>query len=249
MPKDYCHKVFNEKMPFDLNKKTVLVIVPAFNEEESIQNVLQELAMLTFKVSVLVVDDGSVDRTSDRGREQGISVITLPFNLGIGGAMQTGYKFAKDYGYDIAVQVDGDGQHDVKYLKDLLEPVIHDEVDMSIGSRFIPPRLGYQSSLIRRVGIIFFARLISMLTGYKVTDPTSGFRAVNKNLIDIFVSYYPSDYPEPEAIVVAKRYGCRIREIPVEMRPRCAGNSSIRYLKTCYYMIKVTLAVFVEKLK
>ncbi len=227
----------------------ILIIIPAYNEEESIAGIIKEVLALNLSVSVLVIDDGSTDNTTSVAKDLGVDVISLPINLGIGGAVQTGYKFAQKNGFDIAVQVDGDGQHDVTYLNALLEPIIKEEADMAIGSRFIPPYLGYQSSFIRRIGINFFAYLISFLTEYKVTDPTSGFRAVNKTLIDVFADYYPADYPEPEAIVVAGRVKSRIQEVPVEMRARKTGNSSIRYLKTLYYMIKVTFAIVMEKFK
>ena len=158
-------------------------------------------------------------------------------------------KYADKYHYDFVVQIDGDGQHDPKYLLNILEPVMQGKLDMCIGSRFLPPFLGYQSSFVRRIGINFFAGLISFLTGLKTTDPTSGFRAFNRKVIEVFAEYYPQDYPEPEAIVVAKRYGARIEEVPVQMRKRASGSSSIRYIRTLYYMVKVTLAILVNQIK
>jgi len=232
-----------------MDHQKILIIVPAYNEEGNIQTTIDEIFLLPFSLDVLVVNDGSSDHTSLRARKTKAKVIDLPFNLGIGGAVQTGFIFARDHGYDIAVQVDGDGQHDVLYLEKLLIPVQNNDVDMTIGSRFIPPYLGYQSSVIRRIGIHFFAHLISFLTQYKITDPTSGFRAFNKKMIKIFAQYYPQDFPEPEAIVVAGRYASRVKEIPVQMRKRSSGNSSIRYLLTLYYMIKVTFAIVLGKLK
>jgi len=233
-----------------MNQKNVLIIIPAYNEEGNIQKIIEEIfALENPHLSVLVVDDGSSDATLREARQTKAFVVTHPFNLGIGGAVQTGFKFAQEKGFDIAVQVDGDGQHDARYLKVLLAPVLRDECDVVIGSRFLPPYLGYQSSFIRRLGINFFAELISALTAYKITDPTSGFRACNKKMIDIFAAYYPQDFPEPEAILVAGRHKVRIQEVPVQMRQRGAGNSSIRYLNTLYYMIKVTFAIVLDKLK
>lgn len=233
----------------NLSHQKVLIIIPAYNEAENIVKTIDELLSLQLPLSILVVNDGSKDQTAQEAKKTGVMVISLPFNLGIGGAVQTGFKYAHQHQFDIAVQVDGDCQHDAHFLEKLLEPVIKNEVDMAIGSRFIPPYVGYRSSFVRRIGINFFAGLISWLTDCKVTDPTSGFRAFNRKMIKIFADYYPSDFPEPEAIVVARRHQARIKEVPVEMRKRIAGNSSIRYLKTLYYMIKVTFAIFLDKIK
>ncbi len=235
--------------PETLQQVKTLIIVPAYNEEGSIVKTVNEILDLGGSLSVVVVNDGSTDNTAREARTTRAYVISLPFNLGIGGAVQTGFKFAQQNGFDLAVQVDGDGQHDINFLKRLIEPVINNEADMSIGSRFIPPFLGYQSSFVRRIGINFFARLISVITQYKVTDPTSGFRAYNKKMIALFAKYYPHDFPEPEAIVVAGRYRARIVEVPVVMRKRFSGNSSIRYFKTLYYMIKVTIAIILGRMK
>ncbi len=233
-----------------MKEKKILIIIPAYNEEGNIRNIVDEISVLQdHTLSVLIINDGSSDRTLSEVKQTNAFVVSHPFNLGIGGAVQTGFKFARDKGFDVAVQVDGDAQHDVRYLQRLLAPVLKDEVDMSIGSRFLPPYLGYQSSFIRRIGINFFAGLIGFLTAYKITDPTSGFRAYNKKMIKIFADYYPQDFPEPEAILVAGRHKARIQEIPVQMRQRLAGSSSIRYLKTLYYMVKVTFAIILDKLK
>lgn len=227
----------------------ILVIVPAYNEAQNISRVIGELSAFHLPVDILVVDDGSSDQTSFEARKTLASVVTLPFNLGVGGAVQTGIIYAKQKGYDIAVQMDGDGQHDPRYLQALLQPVFDNKADMVIGSRFLKPFTGYTSSFVRRIGIHFFARLISFLTGYHVTDPTSGFRAFNRKAIMIFSKDYPVDFPEPEAIVLAKRYGLRLVEEPVEMRERIYGSSSIRYLRTLYYMIKVTFAIVLDMIK
>jgi glycosyltransferase involved in cell wall biosynthesis len=229
--------------------KKLLIILPAFNEEGNIRRTIEEIFALNLDCTVCVVNDGSSDATASEACLTPARVISLPFNLGIGGAVQTGFRLAEKEGFEFAIQVDGDGQHDPRYIKTILEPVMQGKVDMSIGSRFLPPYLGYQSSFVRRIGIHFFAYLISVLTDCKVTDPTSGFRCFNRKLIRLFASYYPQDFPEPEAIVVARRYNAKIVEVPVEMRKRSSGNSSIRYLKTLQYMIKVTLAILLDRLK
>ncbi|MCA9401150.1 MAG: glycosyltransferase family 2 protein [Candidatus Omnitrophica bacterium] len=244
----------NTEVSFQKNKNElsswkVLIIIPAFNEGLNIQRTIQEILQLALPVEIIVINDGSKDDTAQKARELGVAVVSLPYNLGIGGAVQTGYRYAKKNNFDIAIQVDGDAQHDVTYLKALLRPIFNGEADMTIGSRFIPPFTGYQSSFVRRIGIHFFANLISLISKCRITDPTSGFRAVNKHLINIFAEYYPDDFPEPEAIMVAARHRSRVLEVPVQMRKREYGNSSIRYLKTLYYMIKVTFAVVLDKLK
>ncbi len=226
-----------------------LIIVPAYNEAGNIKKTVQEISSVPFPVDVLVVDDGSTDDTFREALSAGAFAASLPFNLGVGGAVQTGLRFAMERGYHYAVQVDGDGQHDVSFLKLLMEPVLAGQADIAIGSRFTGPFVGYRSSFIRRIGINFFARLISFLIQYKITDPTSGFRAFNRRTIDIFAADYPYDYPEPEAIVLARRSGLRVVEVPVQMRKRASGHSSIRYFRTLYYMIKVTFAILLDMIK
>lgn len=230
-------------------EESVLIIVPAFNESGNIARTVKELLSLRMPLTVLVVDDGSQDATALEARQAGARVVSLPFNIGIGGAVQTGFQYAIDKGFSLAVQVDGDDQHDVSFLERLIEPIKTQQADMVIGSRFLPPFIGYRSSLVRRLGIHFFASLISLLTGTKVTDPTSGFRAFNRRVMRIFVCEYPHDFPEPEAIMVARRYSARIKEVPVKMRKRQTGHSSIRYLATLYYMIKVTSAILFNMIK
>ncbi len=229
--------------------KKILVIVPAYNESGSIKGTLQEIRQTAIDLDVVVIDDGSTDGTRDDVSSLGEEVVSLPFNLGIGGAVQTGFLYAEENDYDVVVRIDGDGQHDVRYLGDLLQPVLNDEVDIVVGSRFIPPFLGYRSSLIRRVGIHFFANLLSWLTRSRITDSTSGFQAFHRNAVKVFAESYPHDFPEPESVVVAKRTGLRMKEVPVQMRKRSAGHSSIRYLVTLYYMVKVTFAVFISMIK
>jgi len=163
--------------------------------------------------------------------------------------VQTGFQYAQTHGYDIAVQFDGDGQHEAGYLNALIAPVAEGKMDIAVGSRFIHPDNTYKSSFVRRIGIHFFAHLISFLTQYQITDPTSGFRAFNRRVIAVFAEDYPSDFPEPESIVIASRYGLRLAEVPVEMRKRQGGVSSIRYFNTLYYMVKVTFAILLNMIK
>ncbi|MEI8011224.1 MAG: glycosyltransferase family 2 protein [Candidatus Omnitrophota bacterium] len=226
-----------------------LVIIPAFNEAEAITGIVREVLAQPVRVAVLVVDDGSSDDTSVRAAAAGAMVVRLPFNLGIGGAVQTGYRYALRHGYDIAVQVDGDGQHDPLFLATLIRPVIDGEADMSIGSRFLIKQDGFRSSACRRVGIRFFSALIRCLTRRTVTDPTSGFRACGRRFIRVFAAYYPSDYPEPEAVMVVHRLGGGLAEVPVVMRARRSGVSSIAFLKPFYYMLKVSGAILLHMLK
>ncbi len=227
----------------------VLVIIPAFNESGAIAMTVREVLSSDVPLTALVVDDGSSDDTALRAQAAGALVVRLPFNLGIGGAVQSGYRYAKAHGYDIAVQVDGDGQHDPKYLRSVIAPMADGLVDMVIGSRFLDGNTGFRSSRMRRFGIRFLSCLIRLLTGVVVTDATSGFRACGRKLIDVFAAYYPQDYPEPEAIVVARRLHCRLIEVPVLMRPRTTGRSSISFLKPVYYMIKVSGAILLHVLK
>ncbi len=231
-----------------MNSEKILAILPAFNESGNIRKIIEEIQQLNYKVDIVVIDDGSSDTTVSEARACHVTVVPLPFNLGIGGAVQTGFLYAKRYGYAVAAQVDGDGQHDVKYLANILEPILAGKADIVVGSRFTGSG-SWRSSAVRRIGIRFFAWLISGLTGYSVTDPTSGFRAFNIKAIAAFAEDYPQDFPEPESIVLAKRRGFRLIEIPVEMRKRLYGNSSIRYLKTLYYMIKVTFAILLNMLR
>ena len=221
-----------------------LIIVPAFNEEGSIERVVNTIKEKCPECDYLVVNDGSTDNTARICKEKQLNYVSLPQNLGIGGAVQTGYKYARDNGYDIAIQTDGDGQHDVSYVKDMVEILKSGESDIVIGSRFIKKE-GFQSSFARRFGINFLSGLIHLCTFVRVKDVTSGFRAVNKKFIDIYASEYPRDYPEPEAIVSAVMQGGRIKELPVIMNERTTGKSSINLFKSVYYMIKVSLAIII----
>jgi glycosyltransferase involved in cell wall biosynthesis len=229
--------------------KKILAIVPAFNESGNIKRTIEDIRKNAGDVDILVIDDGSSDTTAEEARRAGGMVVSLPFNLGIGAAVQTGFQYAQKHRYDIAVQIDGDGQHDAAFLGKIIGPVLSGEADMAVGSRFLEKSGGFQSTFSRRLGINFFVYLINALTGVKVNDPTSGFRAYNQKMIALFSEYYPHDFPEPEAIVVAQQEGARILEISVVMRAREAGNSSIRYFKTLYYMIKVTLAILLHMIR
>jgi glycosyltransferase involved in cell wall biosynthesis len=224
-----------------------LAIVPAHNEAGAITATIAEIHEHAPDFDVLVVDDGSTDATARLASVAGAGVIRLPFNLGIGGAMQSGYLFAHEHGYDIAVQVDGDGQHDARHISDLLEYMrANPDIDMVVGSRFLTREEGaFRSSASRRIGIRIFARLLSLITRQAVTDPTSGFRMVNRRGIALFAGDYPHDYPEVEAVLLIHAHKLRSCEIPVRMRARTTGESAISSTKPVYYMTKVLLAVFV----
>ncbi len=224
-----------------------LAIVPAFNEAEAISAAVAAIHERAPDFDVLVVDDGSIDATAERARAAGAKVLRMPFNLGIGGAMQSGYIYALEQGYDVAVQVDGDGQHDPDHIHDLLDRLHGDpDLNMVTGSRFLDPAgEGYRSSAARRVGIRVFSRVVSWITGQRVTDPTSGFRMTNRRGIELFARDYPHDYPEVEAILLMHAHRLRSCEIPVQMRPRLTGESAISSTQSVYYMVKVLLAVFV----
>ena len=227
----------------------IVIIIPAYNEERSIVHVVERIRTLHPDLKILVINDGSRDRTAMEAEKAGAHVLSLPYNLGIGGAMQTGFKVAAQEDFDVAVQIDGDAQHDPSFLKDIMNPVISGQLDMCVGSRFLSEKSEFRSTFFRRIGIQFFSKLLRVLTQTKLTDPTSGFRAINKKLIRIFAGSYPLDFPEPEAIKIAKRHGAKIGEVPVNMQKRLGGKSSIRYFSTLYYMIKVTFAILIDTLK
>lgn len=224
-----------------------LIIIPAYNEAENLPKLISGIKSMLPEFDYVIINDGSTDNTRTLCEQEGMNVVTLPINSGIGVAVQTGYKYALYNDYDIAIQIDGDGQHDVSYLKEIITPLEKEEADVVIGSRFIEYQ-GFQSSGARRMGIKLLSFFIWLCTGVKVKDVTSGFRAVNKRFIQVFAEDYSKDYPEPEAIVTAKMYGGRIKEMPVVMKERETGRSSITLWKAVYYMIKVTLAIFVKRL-
>jgi glycosyltransferase involved in cell wall biosynthesis len=222
-----------------------IAIVPALNEELALPLVIDELRAFDPGLDIVVVDDGSVDRTAAVAAAKGARVLRLPFNLGIGGAVQTGFRYAYEHGYDLAVRVDGDGQHDPQQLGLVIEPVLRGEADIAVGSRFASLRPGYRSSRTRRIGIRLLAWVVSRIVGQRVTDTTSGFQALNREGIALFARDYPHDYPEVEATVMVFRHRLRLREVPVSMRERGGGQSSITALRSIYYMVKVLLAIFV----
>jgi glycosyltransferase involved in cell wall biosynthesis len=221
-----------------------MVIMPAHDEEASVASVVAEVRAADPAFQIVVVDDGSADHTAELAERAGAIVLRLPFNLGIGGAVQTGYQYALENGFDIAVQVDGDGQHDPGEISRLLEPILDGRADMVVGTRFAEGG-GYRGTRLRRVGIHIFAAVVSLMVRQRVTDTTSGFRAVNRKAIRLFADEYPHDYPEVEATVVLSRHGLKMIEVPVQMRIRETGNSSITALRSVYYMIKVLLALFI----
>jgi glycosyltransferase involved in cell wall biosynthesis len=222
-----------------------LAVVPARNEEEVVARVVEELREFDPDLDVVVIDDGSEDLTASRAAAAGAAVVRLPFNLGIGGAVQTGFKYALAHGYTTVIRLDGDGQHDPQQIPNLLAPLERGEADVVVGSRFAEGGGDYKAPLARRAGIRWFARLVSMLTGQKLTDTTSGFQAVNARAIRLFAADYPHDYPEVEAVVMVVRHRLRILEVPAQMRGRETGRSSITLLRSLYYAIKVTLALLV----
>ncbi|MED4889242.1 glycosyltransferase family 2 protein [Lysinibacillus fusiformis] len=228
----------------------ILVIIPAFNEEENISKLIRKIQEIKYKnkVDIVIINDQSTDETSSLCKKMYVDVLDLPCNLGIGGAVQTGYKFAALHNYDIAIQVDGDGQHNPEYIESLIEPILQGKSDMVIGSRYIEHQ-GFQSTGMRRMGIWYLKHLINILTGLKITDPTSGYRACNKEVIQIFASNYPKDYPEPESIMYIKRKGLIVSEVPVIMNEREGGESSINFNRSIYYMIKVSLAIVFDKIR
>lgn len=225
-----------------------LVIIPAYNEEQSIQHTVDSIMKYAPEFDYVVINDCSTDSTRKICEDNGYNIVNLPVNLGIGGAVQTGYKYAEANDYEYAIQVDGDGQHDPRFLKMMLEYIQQEKADMVIGSRFIDKE-GFQSSGARRVGIKYFTWLIQILTGTKVTDPTSGLRLINKAIIHMFALDYPKDYPEPESVVAVLKKKKMVKEVPVIMCERAGGVSSISPQKSIYYMIKVTIAILMEKIR
>ena len=225
-----------------------LIIIPAFNEESNIEKTVSAIKKTAVDFDYVVINDCSGDKTIEICEKNCFNIVNLPINLGIGGAVQTGYKYAYKMGYDVAVQVDGDGQHDPEFLNQMAEYLMSHQLDMVIGSRFIKKE-GFQSSRIRRVGIVFFSFLIKILTGKLITDPTSGLRMIGRNAIALFAIDYPRDYPEPETVVAVLRRGMKVEEIPVIMHERMGGVSSISLKKSVYYMVKVTLAILIERFR
>jgi glycosyltransferase involved in cell wall biosynthesis len=221
----------------------VLAVVPAFNESLAVGEVVRELRRRG-DLDVVVVDDGSDDETAEIARAAGARVVGLPFNLGIGAAVQSGFLFAREHGYDVAVQVDGDGQHRADEIGKLLAPLERGEADVVLGSRWAADT-GYHAPPLRRLGMLLFSAVVSRLTGQRLRDTTSGFRASGRRAIEFLAEHYPVDYPEVEALVLLSRAGFRIVETPCQFREREAGRSSITGRRSVYYVIKVLLAIFV----
>jgi glycosyltransferase involved in cell wall biosynthesis len=228
----------------------VIIIVPAYNEEASLPGVIKDLRQHIPAADILVVNDGSRDATARTARtiDIDVKVLDLPFNLGIGGAVQAGYLYAERNGYDIAVQFDGDGQHLAGEIKKLIEPIVMLQADLVVGSRFLAYG-GYKTPVLRKLGIRIFSFILSRITGLAVTDSTSGFRASNRSVIEFFAHTYPDDYPEVEALVLLHKVGLRMTEVPVTMRERAFGRSSITLTRSMYYMTKVLMAIFIDLMK
>ena len=225
----------------------VILIIPAYNEAQNIDRVVDDIIENYPYYDYVIVNDGSTDNTYDICKQRGYNVLNLSVNLGIGGAVQAGYLYAKRNHYDIAVQIDGDGQHDVAYVKDVIEPILQGRADVVVGSRFVKKE-GFQTTSSRRMGISLLSLFIKICTGKRIYDVTSGFRAANSKFIDVYGMDYPRDYPEPEALVIAMVYGGTVCEVPVVMKERQGGTSSINLKRSIYYMIKVSLAIFVRRL-
>lgn len=229
----------------------VLMIIPAYNEENSIVSTVESLSKANLKGDTLdyvIINDGSKDNTKKVCEENKLNFVNLPINLGIGGAVQTGYKYALEHDYDVAIQFDGDGQHDAAYIKNLVNE-IKDGADIAIGSRYVAELSEFKSTFIRRVGIKFLSLLIKICTGKRIYDPTSGFRASNKEIIKMFANEYPTDYPEPDTIVTVIKKGYKVSEIPVKMKERTSGKSSLSSpIKAMFYMIKVSVAIILSSM-
>ena len=229
----------------------VLMIIPAYNEELNIENTNNKIVKYNKKsknkIDYIIINDGSTDKTKEICKKNNYMVINLVHNLGIGGAVQTGYKYALENDYDVVIQFDGDGQHDENYIDDLIKE-IDNGFNFVIGSRFIKDLSKFKSTHTRRLGINILSFLIKLCTGKKIYDPTSGFRAADKEVIKLFANHYPSEYPEPESTVALIRNNFKIKEIPVEMHEREFGKSSIRPLKSIYYMFSVSLSILITSI-
>lgn len=228
--------------------KNVLIIIPAYNEEENILDTVNKIMGLKkdklYVIDYIVINDGSTDNTEKILNDNKIKHICLINNLGIGGAVQTGYMYAYYNNYDIAIQFDGDGQHDANYIRDLIKEIDHG-ADMVVGSRFVSNLSQFVSTSTRRFGIKILSKIIRMCTGFKIYDPTSGFRAVNRKVIEKFAFHYPLEYPEPETVANLAKNNYEIKEIPVKMLARKHGKSSINLKKSIYYMFSVSLSIIV----
>jgi glycosyltransferase involved in cell wall biosynthesis len=232
-----------------VSARRLVAVVPAWNESGAIGGVVDEIKAVDPSIDVVVVDDASTDDTARVAEQRGAVVLRLPFNVGIGGAVQTGFRYALDEGYVLAVRLDGDGQHDASEIPKILAPVESGDADLVIGSRFVDDSGSYRPPLARRLGIRVFARLVSLLGGQRVTDTTSGFVALSRTGIELFAQEFPHDYPEVEATLVALRSGLRVAQVQVDMRERTTGSSSITFVRSLYYIVKVMLALLVASLR
>lgn len=227
----------------------VLIIIPAYNEQENILSTVNKIKEYSEELDYIVINDGSTDNTEKILIENNIKHIKLINNLGIGGAVQTGYKYAYENGFDIAIQFDGDGQHDINYVPNICEPILNGQADMVIGTRYLDKSSSkFQSTFMRRLGSSIISTFIKVFAGKKITDPTSGFRAVNKKVIEEFAKEYPKEYPEPESTVSLLVNGYKVEETPVSMNERTGGTSSIRLWKSVDYMVKVVLAIIIDSI-
>lgn len=231
-----------------MRDKKILVIIPAYNEQSTVGSIVEKIHQSLKNADILVVNDGSSDNTSQVAGAKGAIVLDFPYNLGIGAAMQAGYKFAYRKDYDIAVQCDADGQHRPAQINILIDALTNENVDMVLGSRFLRKKR-FKSEIFRLLGILIFSRVLSLFIGQRITDPTSGFRAVNKEVIKSFSISYPEDYPEPEALLLLHRQKFTIKEVAVNMNSRKGGNSTITGWRPFYYMVKVLLAIFIDLFK
>jgi len=232
-----------------VTRQRLVAIVPAWNESGAIGKVVDEIRAYDPAIDVVVIDDCSTDDTAEVAEAHGATVLRLPFNVGIGGAVQTGFRYALAHGYQVAVRLDGDGQHAASEIPKLLAPLETGDADLVIGSRFVDPGGAYRPPFARRIGIGVFARLVSILGGQRVTDTTSGFVAIDRMGIELFAAEFPHDYPEVEATLVALRSGLRVKQVQVDMRERVTGSSSITFVRSLYYIVKVMLALLVASLR
>ncbi len=232
-----------------MTEQRLVAIVPAWNESGAIGVVVDEIKGFDPAIDVVVIDDCSTDDTAEVAESHGATVLRLPFNVGIGGAVQTGFRYAVEHGYEVAVRLDGDGQHAAAEIPKILGPVKAGDADLVIGSRFVDPGGVYRAPFARRIGIGVFARLVSILGGQRVTDTTSGFVALSRAGIELFAVEFPHDYPEVEATLVALRSGLRVTQVQVDMRERTTGSSSITFVRSLYYIVKVMLALLVASLR
>jgi len=232
----------------ECNFSEIAVIIPAFNEEQAIGDLIEELRQCIPDVHIVVINDGSGDDTSMIARSKNVCVLDLSCNLGVGSAVQTGYRYAFDKGYRFVIRIDGDGQHPPREIPKLVDAILKNDVDLVIGSRYVEKQR-YENTTLRSIGIKILAFLLSLICRSNVTDPTSGFWVINRKLLYYFANDYPAEYPEPEAIALLRRHGFRYLEIPVEFRPRTRGKSTIHGFGAIYYMIKVSLALIIDRIR